>query len=277
MPTTDSSNKSPLAVNIVAKLKSGESFANADYSNLDLYAIALNDANLEQINFSQSILTNAELVDTNFKGANLCNTDLRGANLTGADLTGANLSGAYLSRADLRGANLTDAKLEDTQFKVTIYDSETIFPEGFDYKNSGAVGPGAILNGAFLNTANLRGVDLTGAKFIGAYLSGTDFTGAILDDVSFSGANLQKAIMTGASLRNARLGNTELQAVDFRAADLTGAIIENIQNIAGADFSMVKGMSEQARSAILSFPASDLTTWNAYTRCTTKDSLNKQL
>ena len=135
---------------------------------------------------------------------------------------------------------------------------------------------GAKLIGAFLNTANLRGVDLTGAKLIGAYLSGADLTGAILDDVSLSGANLQKAIATGASFRNARMGNTELEGVDFRAADLTGAILENLQNIAGADFSMVKGLSEQARSAILNFPASDLTTWNAYTRCNTRDSLNKQ-
>ena len=108
---------------------------------------------------------------------------------------------------------------------------------------------------------------------IGAYLSGADCTGAILDDVSLSGANLQKAIMTGASLRNARLGNAELKGVDFRAADLTGANLDNIQNIAGADFSMVVGLSEQGRSAILGFPSQDLTTWNAYTRCNTKDSL----
>ena len=111
---------------------------------------------------------------------------------------------------------------------------------------------------------------------IGAYLSGADFTGAILDDVSFSGAILQKAIMTGASLRNARLGNTELKGVDLRAADLTEANLENLQNIAGADFSYVKGLSDQGRSHILSFPAQDLTTWNSYTRCNTKDSLDRQ-
>jgi uncharacterized protein YjbI with pentapeptide repeats len=59
----------------------------------------------------------------------------------------------------------------------------------------------------------------------------------------------------------------------LRGADLTGANLDNLQNIAGADFSFVKGLSEQARSAILGFPAPDLTTWNAYTRCNTKDSL----
>jgi len=81
--------------------------------------------------------------------------------------------------------------------------------------------------------------------------------------------------MTGASLRNARLGNTELKGVDFRGANLTGANLDNLQNIAGADFSLAIGLSEQAKSAILGFPAPDLTTWNGYTRCNTQDSLAK--
>ena len=139
MPTTASSNKSPFAADLSAKLKSGESLTYADYSNLDLYAIALSGVNLKEINFSGSILTNADLVGADLTGANLSGTDLRGANLTGANLTGADLTGAYLSRADLRGANLSSTNLLDTQFKVTIYDSKTIFPEGFDYQGSGAI------------------------------------------------------------------------------------------------------------------------------------------
>ena len=70
MPTTPSSNKSPLAADITAKLNSGESLAHADYSDRDLYAIALNQANLEQINLSGCILTNADLVEVNLAGAN---------------------------------------------------------------------------------------------------------------------------------------------------------------------------------------------------------------
>ena len=57
MPTTTSSNKSPHATAIAAKLQAAESLAYADLSNQDLYAIALNQANLEQTNFSGSILT----------------------------------------------------------------------------------------------------------------------------------------------------------------------------------------------------------------------------
>ena len=267
MPIT-ASNKSPRVLDILSKLQSGESLVGEDFSQQDLYGIALNQANLELVNFCQTILTNADLISANLKGAKLQNADLRGADLTGADLTGA-----YLSRADLRKANLKNANLQDAQFKVTIYDNETIFPEGFNYKTSGAIGPGASLNGAYLNTANLRGVDLSRAKMMGAYLSGADLTGAILDDVSLSGANLQKAILTGASLRNARLANSEFKGVDLRAADLTGANIENLQNIAGADFSMVKGLSDRDRASLLSFSAQDLSTWNSYTRCNTRDSL----
>ncbi len=38
-------------------------------------------------------------------------------------------------------------------------------------------------------------------------------------------------------------------------------------------FIIQMGLSDAARAAISRFPASDLTTWNSYTRCKTKDSL----
>ena len=55
MPTTASSNKSPVSANLLAKIQTGESLENANYNDLDLYAIALNQANLAKINFSQSL------------------------------------------------------------------------------------------------------------------------------------------------------------------------------------------------------------------------------
>jgi uncharacterized protein YjbI with pentapeptide repeats len=111
---------------------------------------------------------------------------------------------------------------------------------------------------------------------MGAYLSGADFTGAILDDVALSGANLQKAILTGASLRHARLSSTELKGADLRATDLTEANLSNLQNIAGADFSLAQGLSDETRASLLSYSPVELTTWNPYTRCNTKDSLEKR-
>ena len=82
--------------------------------------------------------------------------DLRGANLRGANLSGADLQESYLNRAQLQQADLTGANLELAKLQLAYYDRETIWPEGFAYKSSGAVGPKANLPGAFLNTAHLR-------------------------------------------------------------------------------------------------------------------------
>lgn len=59
--------------------------------------------------------------------------------------------------------------------------------EGYDYKNSGVIGPKADLTETYLNSANLRFADLSGANLQGAYLSGADLTGA----------NLAKAALIG--------------------------------------------------------------------------------
>jgi hypothetical protein len=65
-----------------------------------------------------------------------------------------------------------------------------------------------------------------------------------------------------------------LQNVDFRAADLTGAELNNLQSIAGADFGDVQGLSEATRAMLCARPSSELDTWNAFTRRTTRESLN---
>ena len=59
-----------------------------------------------------------------FALANLGGADLRNARLNGADLKGSNLRLADLSGADLEGVK---------------YNSNTLWPEGFDPRSRGAV------------------------------------------------------------------------------------------------------------------------------------------
>ena len=72
------------------------------------------------------------------------------------------------NRVNLKGADLEEVNLEGADLKGARYDSETIFPEDFDYKNSGAIGPEANLEGAWLKGVNLRGARLEGASLEGA-------------------------------------------------------------------------------------------------------------
>jgi uncharacterized protein YjbI with pentapeptide repeats len=69
------------------------------------------------------------------------------------------------------------------------------------------------------------------------------------------------------------LNGTELAGADLRAADLQGVEMENLPSIAGADFGQVQGLSDTTRTMLLSRPPAELDVWNAYTRRTTRKSL----
>lgn len=108
---------------------------------------------------------------------------------------------------------------------------------------------------------------------VGTYLSGANLQGANLSGAAMSGASLQKAFLVGANLHGASLGGAELQRVDFRAANLTDVDFSAVGSIAGADFSGTVGLTAAGRSHLLRHPATELDEWNAFTRKTTRQSL----
>jgi len=54
---------------------------------------------------------------------------------------------------------------------------------------------------------------------------------------------------------------------------LTGANLEQLKNIAGADFSLVQGLSPETRVMLCSRDSQELGTWNPFTRNNTAQSL----
>jgi len=76
-------------------------------------------------------LTNASLRGANLEGVNLQGASLRDANLRDAYLTIANLQGANLTGADLQGARLRGANLRDADLSGALWDSRTIWPDGY--------------------------------------------------------------------------------------------------------------------------------------------------
>ena len=248
-------------------------FAGGSAERLDLYQAKLDGVDLSNGYLVGVLFTNAQLGDANFSQAWLQRADFRGADLRGANLSGANLTGAYLNRSDLRGADLRDTVLTDTQFRVALYDEHTQWPEGFNFRKCGAIGPRAQLGGAYLHTVNCRGANVEGANFLGAYLSGADFTGANLSGAAFSSADLRRATFIGANLTNARLNSTQLEQVDFRGANLTGIQMENPQAITGADFYRAQGLSQDLRASLLGRSPDELDVWNSFSRRSTRDSL----
>ncbi len=97
-----------------------------DLSRRFLQQADFREAQLENANFYMS-----DLAGASFKGANLAGANLAGANLKDADLRDAILTGANMLVADLNGAILNGAHLHGArnltsdQFNSTIYNHET--------------------------------------------------------------------------------------------------------------------------------------------------------
>jgi hypothetical protein len=83
----------------------------------DLSYLDAAEAKLSGIDFSGTVLREANLI-----GADLNGADLSGSDLSGALLCKANLDHAELLRTDLRGANLAEAVLEHANLRGALFD-----------------------------------------------------------------------------------------------------------------------------------------------------------
>ena len=88
---------------------------------------------------------------------------------------------------------------------------------------------GAELCGAKLQGANLHGVNLRGAKLDGANLQGVDLGGA-----NFQGANLVFAKLQGAELSMANLRGATLSVAQLQGSDLHGARFDSKTYLSGS-------------------------------------------
>lgn len=238
----------------------------------DHYGMAGAGQHLPNRDWSYDVLIRADLQHSDLTGGNFTYADLRAANLRGANLRGATLHYTCFLRADLRGANLQDADIVECRWQGAIYDQATQFPPHFPHRSVGMLGPRANLNGAQLNTANLRHLDLAEASLLGAYLGGADLTRANLRGAKLSQADLRYAFLTGANLQGARLTGANLAGADLRATNWAEVDIDRIESIAGADFSLAVGMSDRLRQFFLSLPGID--ELHPLTRRSTRESLS---
>lgn len=95
-------------------------------AEIGLVGADLTDARLDGAALVRAEMGSANLTDANLTGANLTAVDLRRSTAVGADFTDAKLDLVDLSGAILTGADLTGASLTDV-----IYDSTTVWPDGF--------------------------------------------------------------------------------------------------------------------------------------------------
>ena len=100
-----------------------------DRLEIDLQGAVLRGYKLEGASFDRSNFQHAILVETD-----LSNAFLLHANFSGAIMRNADLSGAALFDANLSNTNLDTVDLEEA-----LYDTDTIWPKGFDPAARGAI------------------------------------------------------------------------------------------------------------------------------------------
>ena len=110
---------------------------NTDLRGVDLRSADLYGANLDGANLRRADLTFAKLSYARLDTAKLNGGHLDGAILHGAILEWASLDGAEMRNADLTHAYLGGAILRGADLRDAVANSETSWPDGFDWKAKG--------------------------------------------------------------------------------------------------------------------------------------------
>jgi uncharacterized protein YjbI with pentapeptide repeats len=184
------SSPSPVAIRVggdlLPLLLITNSGYDTDFSNRDLGAIDLANANLQKCNLSGATLSAV----TSIAGADFTSATLHGVHLGAHDLATAQT----WAHADLTGSDLT-----------TITGASAAHLEN------------AVLDDVNLTGRNLRGAFLQGASLKGAVLTGADLTGAHLDGADLTGAHLGATILHGATLTGTHFDGVDLSTTQFDA------------------------------------------------------------
>lgn len=181
-------------------------------TGIDLNCSNLSGMDLDEVNFSNAVLSGANLSFTSLKRAqmigaklnhaNLANAELEHANLTHANLTAANLAFcsleaamlpyAHLRKANLSGANLSEVRAEDADFRS------------------------ADLSYASLKKAVLSFSSFRHARFVGADLEGANVSSIDLDHADVSLVRYDQGIF----LKTLKETRCRLSAIWERRFDL---------------------------------------------------------
>jgi uncharacterized protein YjbI with pentapeptide repeats len=211
----------------IFKDASGRDFKDADFRGVKL----------DNVNFSNAILTSAKMQDASLSGANFYEANLNGVNFTNANLRGARLirasvvwsefkntqmSLADLAEADLTRSNFATAKMEganlkDSKIGAQGTESATIFTPtnllAWQIVNE----PKSNRN---LANQNLAGLNLSFTSLKKANLSNTNLNFVDMTNTDLSGANLTGSQVNGTNWSGANLAAINLSNVVFDKSKL---------------------------------------------------------
>lgn len=179
----------------------GADLRGAQILDADLSKTMFHHANLSNVRFANTNLTEASFRDADLSKAWLYETRFTGADLSSANLSGAMLQGAEMIKMNLHNVSLPGANLGRANLSESILQDARVANAWLDHANLS----GATFLRADLSRARLDRADLTGAEFLDANLIGTNLAEANLSGVQFSADGRQPATgLTQSQLDQAR-------------------------------------------------------------------------
>ena len=211
----------------------GADFTGRNFDGLYLKNAIFDKANLSNVSFRDSKLSEARLAFADLTGTDLSGIDFSNSNLAGTDLsknilTETILRGTNLSYANLSGQDLSDKDLTDTVLRGA----------NLSYANLGNFD----FSGRDLTGVNLSGQDLSSKDLTGTILLSADLTDAILPDSILSGNNFDGTIFNGMNLSGKDMSYSKFQYASFDNANLEGVNLEDA-NFIQVDFTKIKNKS----------------------------------
>ena len=219
----------------------GVDLSGEDMSNSKFQYASFDNANMENVNLSES-----ELIQVDF--TKIKNKSLAGADLFSASFAHSNLSGVNLSDVYLKGTNFWKANLSGQDFTVVsdeVIDGSYFVESNLSNSNFEGVSmtPKKIFFVPFKDKAHLINLDykdiveelfgkFNTIKIISMEVQGNDLAVNYVFFSNFVNANLENANFKNAGLiytllANANLENANLSGADLRSANLTGADLSN--------------------------------------------------
>ena len=116
---------------------------NASLAGRELEGISFDGSDLQGSDFTEADLYGAFLCDSNFESCVFTDADLRSAFMHKVSFRHADMRRARLSLNEMGGSltlnavDFSNANLDGADFAGAVYDSETIFPQGFNPEERG--------------------------------------------------------------------------------------------------------------------------------------------
>lgn len=214
-------------------------FKHCDLSGLDLSGRKIEDVkfegcNLNDVNFSETIIKQGEfknglLIGGNFEKADLSTVDFTGCAMQKVNLSHVRIEGVGIKESNLANASFKSANVEFSNLNI-FKDVNLSDADLSGSKISWFYGENVNFSHANFNDASIIESQMKGCKFMNASLEEAD-----LYSVAFKDCEMQESVLAKAKIANVTFEKSTLENMDFKQSEIEYGRFADC-NLDGVDF-----------------------------------------